>query len=271
MTSWQKAIKYLALAFALFLTVSIFGGIFGVLGFVSNVFDGKDAVGELKTYTVAGNVEELKLEIGAARLTIEEGDSISVESNNPYLEVREENGCLIVTETEHHYTNTDGKIQLNLYLPADFTFKKAEVQTGAGQVRIKCLAAETLYLELGAGRVQIDTLEALRAAKIIGGAGQVTVQNGALQNLRLEMGVGELRITSALTGDCDLNMGIGAAYLTLVGKPDAYRIELDKGLGAATLDGEHLSESTVRGNGANKIDIDGGVGEIRIAFEDPTV
>lgn len=269
MTSWQKAIKYLAIAFALFLVVSIFGGIFSALGLVANVFDSKDAVGEMQTYTVSGDIEELELEIGAARLTIAQGDSVYVESNNPYLEVREQNGCLTVTETDHRYANTNGKIQLNLYLPADLTFKKADIQTGAGQVNIKRLAAETLYLELGAGQVQIDRLEASRASKIVGGAGQVAVHNGALRNLKLNMGVGELRITGALTGDCDLDMGVGAAYLTLVGKADDYRIELDKGLGEATLDGERLSESTVRGNGGNEIDIDGGVGEIRIAFEAP--
>ena len=52
MTSWQKAIKYLAMAFALFLIVSILSGIFGALGLVSNVFDGEDALGEMKTYSV---------------------------------------------------------------------------------------------------------------------------------------------------------------------------------------------------------------------------
>lgn len=269
MTSWQKAIKYLAIAFALFLIVSIFGGIFGVLGFVNDVFDSKDAVGELQTYAVSSDIHELKLEISAAKLRIATGDSLSVESNNPYLEVREQNGRLTVTETDRRYTNPSGEIQVNLYLPADFTFKKVDVQTGAGQVRVERLAAEVLSLELGAGQVQIESLNASREAKIVGGAGQVTVENGALQNLRLDMGVGELRITSALTGDCDLDMGVGAAYLTLVGKAEDYRIELDRGLGEATLDGERLSESTVRGNGANKIDIDGGVGAIRIAFEAP--
>ena len=250
MTSWQKAIKYLAIAFALFLIVSIFGGIFGALGFVNDVFDSKDAVGELQTYAVSSDIHELKLEISAAKLRIATGDRLSVESNNPYLEVREQNGRLTVTETDRRYTNPSGEIQVNLYLPADFIFKKVDVQTGAGQVRVERLAAEVLSLELGAGQVQIESLNASREAKIVGGAGQVTVENGALQNLRLDMGV-------------------GAANLTLVGKADDYRIELDRGLGEATLDGERLSESTVRGNGANKIDIDGGVGAIRIAFEAP--
>ncbi|MGN0570050.1 MAG: DUF4097 family beta strand repeat-containing protein [Candidatus Fimenecus sp.] len=266
MTSWQKAIKYLAMAFALFLIVSILSGIFGALGLVSNVFDDKDAVGEMKTYTVSGDIRELKLDINAARLIITEGDAFSVQSNNKYLKVTEQDTCLEITETERYYTNTSNKIQLEICIPKGTTFQKADIYTGAGQVKIDRLAAEDLYLELGAGQVQIDTLEASRSSKIIGGAGQVTVKNGTLQNLDLDMGVGELRFTSALKGDCDLDMGVGAAHLTLIGSADDYRIELDKGVGAATLDGENLPDGAVRGNGINEIDIEGGVGEIRIAF-----
>lgn len=266
MTSWQKTIKYLAMAFALFLIVSILSGIFSALGLVSNVFDNKDAVGEMQTYTVSGDIQELKLDINAAKLRISESDTFRVESNNKYLKVSEENGCLVITDTERNYSNANGKIQVNLYLPADCTFQKADVYTGAGQVTVDRLAAEELYLELGAGQVQIDTLEATRSSKISGGAGQVTVKNGTLHNLNLDMGVGELRFTSALTGDCDLDMGVGATYLNLVGSLDDYRIELDKGVGAATLEGENLPDGAVRGNGVNKIDIDGGVGEIRISF-----
>ncbi|MGN0539299.1 MAG: DUF4097 family beta strand repeat-containing protein [Candidatus Fimenecus sp.] len=266
MTGFQKAIKYLAMAFALFLIVSILSGIFGALGLVSNVFDNKDAVGEMKIYAVSGDIQELKLDINAAKLKIAESDTFRVESNNKYLKVTEENGCLVITETERSYSNANGKIQVNLYLPADCTFKKANITTGAGQVTVDRLAAEDLYLELGAGQVQIDTLEATRSSKISGGAGQVIVENSTLHNLDLEMGVGELRLTSALTGDCDLYMGVGATNITLIGSADDYRIELDKGVGAATLEGENLPDGAVRGNGANKIDIDGGVGEIRISF-----
>ena len=68
MTGFQKAIKYLAMAFALFLIVSILSGIFSALGLVSNVFDNKDAVGEMQTYTVSGDIQELKLDINAAKL-----------------------------------------------------------------------------------------------------------------------------------------------------------------------------------------------------------
>lgn len=267
MTSLQKTIKYLAMAFALFLIVSILSGIFSALGLFSNVFDGEDALGEMKTYSVSGDIQELKLNINAARLIFTEGDVFSVQSNNKYIKVTEQGNCLEITETERNYSNIDNKIRVEICIPKGTTFQKANLYTGAGQVTVDRLAAEDLYLELGAGQVQIGTLEASRSSKISGGAGQVTVKNGTLQNLSLDMGVGELRLTSALKGECDLDMGVGAVHLTLIGKADDYSIELDKGLGAATLDGENLPDGAVRGNGENTIDIDGGIGGIYIEFE----
>lgn len=268
MTSWQKAVKYSAIAFAICLCVSIFNGIFGAIGLVFNTLDGKDNAGKMKTYNISSNIQELKLDINAARLVIANSDTLRVESNNKYLKVTEQDGCLIINETERNYSDMNGKIEVTLYLPEDIVLKNANISTGAGQVKIDRLAAENLYLELGAGQVNIDTLEAYCTSQIIGGAGQMILSNGALQNLKLDMGVGELRFTSALKGDCEFDMGVGAAHITLIGSENDYRIELDKGLGDARINGQSLSDGAVCGNGANSIEVEGGIGEIRINFSE---
>ena len=56
--------------------------------------------------------------------------------------------------------------------------------------------------------------------------------------------------------------------LTLLGKPEDYRIRLDKGLGEARLDGQKMYDDAVYGNGIHSIEIDGGVGELKIEFTD---
>lgn len=63
-------------------------------------------------------------------------------------------------------------------------------------------------------------------------------------------------------------MELGAAHITLIGSENDYRIELDKGLGDARINGESVSDGAVRGNGANSIDVEGGIGEIRIDFSE---
>lgn len=49
-------------------------------------------------------------------------------------------------------------------------------------------------------------------------------------------------------------------------KKEEYETKVNKGLGNVTIDEEKISDNEVVGNGENKIDIDGGVGEIKINF-----
>ena len=57
-----------------------------------------------------------------------------------------------------------------------------------------------------------------------------------------------------------------APLVRLLGSPEDYRIRLDKGIGSATMDGKALSGGSTLGSGQHSIDIDGGIGSIRIQF-----
>lgn len=81
------------------------------------------------------------------------------------------------------------------------------------------------------------------------------------------MGVGELNLTSELSGKSSIDYGVGETNLVLIGTADDYRIELDKGIGEATLDGIKMGDDSVYGAGNNTIEIDGGVGELKIIFK----
>ena len=266
MTSWQKAIKYIAMAFAMLLVVSIIFGIVGALSTLSFVFGDKDIVGELQTYSVNSDIKELDIDISAADFVIKTGDEFRVESNHKYLTVEEKSGRLVISEKKLFWGSYSGKVSLELYVPEGTVFEKADIATGAGRVTIETLSAEVLVLNLGAGEVKIDNLIATDRAEIDGGAGRITIGDGALRNLDLDMGVGELKLTSKLTGECDLDCGVGATNLVLLGTSDDYKIKLDKGLGDAKIDGESISNGGIYGTGENTVDVDGGVGAIKITF-----
>lgn len=264
MTTFQRAVKYLAMAFAIFLIVSIFSGIFGAAGLLGSL--GESGVAEeTKVYPVSGVVRDLKIEIGAADLTVKTGEAFKVESNLKYLSVEEENGCLVLEETRKNGLNYTDAV-LTLYIPEGVTFGKIDVVTGAGRLTVDTLSGDELRLDLGAGQVQISQLNANTRANINGGAGQILISGGTLHDLDLDMGVGEVDLTAALTGSSELDYGVGEARLTLVGTREDYRIDFDKGLGTATIDGENMMDDQVYGNGKNRIDIDGGVGDLRIQF-----
>lgn len=268
MTSWQKAIKYAAMAFAIFLAVSIIAGIVGALAGLDLIFgrEKESTAGEMKTYEISGEIDQLDIEIGAADFRIKYGDEFRVESNLNGLNVQEKNGRLTITEKDHFGLTYNSEVKLDLYIPEGTVFDKADITTGAGLVTIGELTADTLKLELGAGKVEIDSLTALRNSEIHGGAGEITIRGGALSDLDLDMGVGELNLTSELTGECDLDCGVGASYIVLLGSEEDYRIEIDKGLGEAVINGHQAVNSQTYGSGRTEIDVDGGVGKIEISF-----
>ena len=266
MTSTQKIIKYCAIAFALFLAVSIIGGIVSAVASLSFISGGKHDVGDMNTYAISDTVDDLEIDLAAAQLEIVSGDKFSVETNHKYLKIDNKSGQLTIKETRQIVGFHSPEARVILTIPEDHIFKKADISTGAGTVKMDALNAEKLSLDLGAGEVTIDKLTAGSSAKINGGAGQLTINGGGLANLDFDMGVGKVVLTSALTGEGKIDYGVGELSLTLIGSAEDYRIELDKGIGEALLDGQKMADDTVYGQGKNTLEIDGGVGSMNIRF-----
>ena len=273
MTSLQRVIKYLAMAFAVFLCISIIGGIFGAVSSISFFIDRNDNevphgdIGDMQVYYIWEEPASLKIDIMYAEFIIKEAEAFSVESNIKNLTVEsQDDGTLIINEDKSFSSKVNGK-KLTLYIPEGTQFEKASISTGAGAVNIGSLFADTLKLDLGAGQVLIDELKVTGKADIDGGAGEIRIDNAEINDLDIDLGLGSLRFTGKLTGDCDFDLGIGETRLTLLGNSDDYRIKLDKGLGEARIGGNKVSSGTVYGSGANRLDIEGGIGEIRIDFE----
>ena len=267
MSELQKVIKYLAMAFALFLALSIIGGILGAVGLIGGLFSNDAVLEDVKTYSVAADIHNLDIEINAADLYIKEGDAFSVESNLKHLEVEEKGDLLTIQETKI-FTGTYSGAVLTVYVPAGTVFDSVNITTGASRLTIGNLTSGTLDFELGAGDVSIGSLVATKSADIDGGTGRITITDGALKNLDLDMGMGQLNLTSALTGNCQLDLGVGQSNITLIGSKEDYKLDLEKGLGNITVDGVNVSDYGSSGNGENKVEISGGIGSINVYFNE---
>lgn len=266
MTAVQKVIKYLAIGFAIFLTVTIIGGILSVIGLLGVFFNGNAVNENMKTYSVSSEINKLDIQINAAALNIKEGDVFSIESNLNYLNVEEKDNMLIIKEEKKSYGNYKDAV-LTIYIPEDTMFNNINITTGASKLTVDNLSAEIIGFNLGAGDVSIASLIATETSNIKGGAGRITIFDGTLKNLNLEMGVGQLNLTSALSGDCKLDLGVGETNITLLGNKEDYKLEFEKGLGSISVDGKDVSDYGNSGNGTNKIEINGGIGSINVEFK----
>ena len=269
MTTLQKVIKYLALAFAIFIIVNIVSGILfgiyslsGVLGLAKNRETKIENYEEITTNFENANIKSLKIDLAYSTLMIKKGDKIQIQSNNPKISYKQNNNQLIVEENSSWFYKNNTKT-LMIYLP-DIIFDKVKIEAGAGKINIEELNTKELSFEIGAGEVEIQNLNVQEKAKINGGAGKVSILAGKIYDLDLDMGIGKFELASNLTGRNDIDAGVGKLDLNLLDSIENYSIKADKGIGSITINRKEVSDSMQYGNGDTIIDIDGGVGSIEI-------
>lgn len=252
----QKVIKYCAIAFAVALIFSIISGIMSLIYTFGNntnhLEEGKATFEEIKY---------LDIEVKNVNLVIQEGNELTVETNNKNVSYKKTKYKLVIEEEKHSWFNNDGSY-IVISIPKDYMFEEVEIETGAGAITIRELSTKTLDLDLGAGKVEVNNLMVSSNTSIDSGAGSLIINDSNLNNLKFDMGVGNTTINSSVTGRSEISAGVGRLELNLTGND--YKIRVDKGLGTATINGDSVGDNTYYGTGSNLIEIDGGVGKIVI-------
>ena len=273
MTLAQKVIKYLALAFACFLIVSIISGILSALYVLSGVLglqkEDETIKGEMSMIDFENSdIATLDIDVAFTNLIIKKGDLLLAETNNKNINCKQNNQNLQIKEKQHSLFSSNNKGDLVVYIPENLKFEKVKINAGAGKIQIENINTENLYLELGTGETTIEKLNVTKDCKIESGAGKVSILSGNINDMDLDMGIGEFNVTSAITGDSKINAGIGSLVLNIQGSKENYTIKADKGLGSIKIDGKETVDNVRYGDGQNTIKIDGGIGKIEINFKE---
>ncbi len=270
MTKLQRVLKYLAIALAIFLTVSIVLGIVRIVAGVAGInkfFSESSTNGDMPSTTYEDKIQSLEMDMVGVELTIQRGEKFAVKTASKNITQTERNGKLTIEERRTLSFGVNKSENLTITIPEDMEFESVNIDAGAGDIEIEALKTKELELDLGAGEVLIRQLTTTEETDIDGGAGNITIQSASLHNLDLDMGVGEVHLISEITGNSDIDFGVGEANITLLGELNDYQIRMNRGLGEATFDGEHMKDDVWYGEGTNRIDMDGGVGKIAIIFE----
>lgn len=269
MSNAQKIIKYLAISFAFFLVFNIISGIMHMVMIISNIFNDKDdyeIMDKIKDLEVSDEVKLLDVDVVSSNIVIKIGDTFRAETSNKYIQCKQDYNMIYIAERRHNWFNDSSKSKLTIYIPEDMVLDGVSINSGAGIVSIDKLSTRILNLDLGAAKVNINNLNTYDNTKINGGSGKVTIKNSSLNNLDLNIGVGKFTLEAKLLGNSKIDHGVGEVSLNLIGGKDDYQIHADKGLGSITISGNEMKDDLIVGNGTNKIDIDGGIGNIDINF-----
>lgn len=269
MNETQKVIKYLAIAFAIFLIVSILSGIMMCFMVFSNLLDGKedDEFTSNNKIEITDPISSLEIDLRATSTIIREGEKFRIETNNSKIVAKTSNDKLVIKERKGNLFKRKNNYQLVIYLPKDEVYDEVSINSGAGRIDVEKLTTKKLSLDLGAGEVEIDELNVLEETEVDGGAGKFSIHKGNIHKLDLDMGVGKLELTATITGNSKIEAGVGEADIHLLGNESDYKIKVSKGIGKTTLDGNYVKDNTYYGNGSNILYIDGGIGRIDISFE----
>ena len=233
---------------------------------VSKVYVNDAVMDSVQLYDVETDICSMNIKINAAEVTIQQADRFFVQTNLRYLKVTESAGVLHIREEVDHVSGY-ANAMLTIYYPKDLEFENLTVETTAAKLTADRLCAGKLKLDMGTGDTRIKYLAATSVADIDGGTGLITVEDGKLCNLDLELGVGKLNLRAALTGKCELNLGVGGADITLLGAKEDYTLEMEKSVGKFTVDGTEVTEFGLLGNGQNHLELEGGVGSVNLKFE----
>lgn len=276
MTTAQKVIKYIATAFAVFLIITIISlilsGSYALLSAFGLIHTNKNIItDDLKVISSEVNeVSTLKIDLACTNLDIKKGNSFKVETNNSKITFEEKDGSVKIKEENRNWlNNNNSESNLIIYIPEDMIdIDETKIETGAGKINIENLNTQSLYLELGAGDVYLENVIATGDTKIDGGVGKTELKSCEINNLKANLGMGEFVFNGKLIGKSEIDSGVGAINIKLMKKKENYTIEVDKGLGNVTLDGQKLEIDRVYGTGKNYLDIDGGIGSIKIDFKE---
>lgn len=267
MSGLQKIIKYLAIAFAVYLIFSIITTLmYGVSSFGKFFSNDKSCVVDnLSNLEINDNALLLDIDVKSSNIKIKRGNDFKAETNSKYINSKQDNNKLYISERDHNYLNNDN-IELVIYIPEDYIFDYVSIDAGAGKVYIEELSTKKLDLDLGAGKLEAKNLLVIDDFELSGGVGDLIINDSNINNLDADLGLGKFEMISKLTGNNKIDSGVGKVDLKLVGILEDYQISLDSGVGRASLGDLKMEDGNTYGSGINKLDINGGLGSIDIGF-----
>lgn len=260
MNSGQKAIKISAICLAIFIIISIVNGIFFGLSILGGFGSSRGNVDFTETYQ---NVSRIKLDIGASKLTIVQGETLTVEANgvSNRFTSKVNNNILRIEEHQNWFWNHHAG-EITITVPQNVVLEELDIDCGAGKISIDSITARKLDLEAGAGLLEINNSN-FAITDIDGGAGEISITSSILRNLDLDAGVGKVSIDGEIYGKSEIDCGVGEVNLNL-GDASYYQFNIQKGIGSIRVNDTNYQSDTTLGSGENTLKIDGGIGSIQI-------
>ena len=277
MTGFQKFIKYTAIAFGTYLSITIVFILLGIAGtfvgishignenFEQRIENDQDKIIEnaeesntpsfSKSYE---NIQKLEIDLENVNLEIKKGDSFKIEGMNLSDSIQiQENGDNIKIDDEHipsGYINENTK--LVVYMPEDQKLDEIDIEVQYASVNIEKINSTKFNLDLQNNTCKISELVADNV-EINNESADIDISTGEVTRFQLEADLGDENVAIKVLENAEIDLEHANAEIKLIGKQEDYQIMHKKQEGRTSIAGQEISsENETIGNGNAKITLE---------------
>lgn len=275
MTGFQKFIKYAAIAFGIYLSVTIvfvFLGIAKGLVISSQEEIKKDEITDSefrdilegtenenkKTITKEyENIKKLEIDLENINLDIRKGENFKVEGTNIPDNIRiQQNGENVKIDDENIATNFFNENSLiTIYIPESEKLDEVDIEAQYAEVEIEKIYTAKLNLDLYNNTCKINEIVA-DYAKISNEYADLDIDTGEIKSFQFESEYGSENVTVKVSENAKIDLENTDAEINFIGKQEDYQIYSQKIAGNLYVEDQELvSGNETIGNGNIKIDL----------------
>lgn len=279
MTGFQKFIKYAAIAFGIYLSITIVLVLLGIArGFVgaSKNDEFKDIVRDREKYQTEDitrtyeNIKNLEVNVEETELIIKNGDTFKIEGTNipNKMEIEQEGNQLSISDEELPSGLSDENMVMTIYIPEDTKLDTIDLEINYVSADIQKLNTANLKLDIYNNYCEIDEIIADNM-EFKNEEGNIDIYDAEIGRLLFDSESGVEDVSLDITGNAEINLEYSYTDMNLIGKQEDYQISTRNKFGNIYIDNEIItSNAETWGSGNTKINLDNVNANIFITFRE---
>ena len=281
MTGFQKFIKYAAIAFGIYLSITIVLVLLGIArGFVgaSKNDEFKDIVRDREKYQTEDitrtyeNIKNLEVNVEETELIIRNGDTFKIEGTNipNKMEIEQEGNQLNISDEELPSSFSDENMVMTIYIPEDTKLDTIDLEINYVSADIQKLNTANLKLDIYNNYCEIDEIIADNM-EFKNEEGNIDIYDAEIGRLLFDSESGVEDVSLDITGNAEINLEYPYTDMNLIRKQEDYQISTRNKFGNIYIDNEIItSNAETWGSGNTKINLDNVNANIFINFREAT-
>ncbi len=279
MTGFQKFIKYAAIAFGIYLSITIILVLLGIArGFVgaSRNDEFKDLTRDREEYHTENitrtyeNIKNLEINVEETELIIKNGDTFRIDGTNipDRMEIKQDGDKLKVSDEELPSNFSDENMVVTIYVPENIKLDTIDLEINYVPADIQKLNTANLKLDIYNNYCEIDEIIADNM-EFKNEEGNIDIYDAEIGRLLFDSESGVEDVSLDITGNAEINLEYSYTDMNLIGAQEDYQISTRNQSGNIYVDGETItSNAETWGSGNTKINLDNVHADIFITFRE---